>query len=430
MDNTGSHGFWRLRYTILVLIIFGWIFSFLDRMVMSLALPFVGKEFSLDATGQGAILSAFFAGYALFQIPGGYLADRYGSRMTMAAGISWWSAFTALTGTIVSYPLMLACRFVFGIGEGCFPGASFKAVATYFPSAQKGTAIAVMGTINTLGPAIATLIGAGIIAAYGWRAVFIAMGLPGFIVALLIWWYYKDNPAEHPHMSKHELAELDQPGDRPAAGRGVTYLEVLKSPVLWQMLIIWFLFAITFWGFISWLPSYLMKARGFSLIKTGITGSLPFFVGTFGSLLGGWLSDYLKRGRKWLFVVSSALTACFLYLTFTVPSADLAVLYQCIGAFFLLFALSSLWGIIIKQFPANIMGSASGTINVGSQVAGFISPLVMGYLIDLYKGSFDAAFIFLILAVSASALLAITIREGQPPAPPVSGAPGSPPRSR
>ncbi len=413
MDNHKPLGFWRLRYTILVIIILGWIFSFLDRMVMSLALPFVGKEFALDATGQGAILSAFFAGYALFQIPGGYLADRFGSRRTMSAGIAWWSAFTALTGSIASYPLMLFCRFVFGIGEGCFPGASFKAVATYFPSTQKGTAIAVMGTINTLGPAIATLLGAGIIAAYGWRAVFIAMGLPGFLVALLIWRYYKDNPADHPHMTGQELAELDAPAAPAAAGSKVSYGEVLKSPVLWQMLIIWFLFAITFWGFISWLPSYLMKARGFSLIRTGIYGSLPFFVGTFGSLLGGWLSDYVKRGRKWLFIASSALTALFLYLTFTVPAAGLAVLYQCVGAFFLLFALSSLWGIIIKQFPAHIMGSASGTINVGSQVAGFISPLVMGYLIDRGQGSFDGAFIFLILAVSASALLALTIRDRQ-----------------
>jgi sugar phosphate permease len=413
MGNDRPLGFWRLRYTILAIVILGWIFSFLDRMVMSMALPFVGKEFALDATGQGAVLSAFFAGYALFQIPGGYLADRFGSRKTMSAGIAWWSAFTALTGTILSFPLMLACRFVFGIGEGCFPGASFKAVATYFPSAQKGTAIAVMGTINTLGPAIATLLGAGIIAAYGWRAVFIALGLPGFLVALLIWRYYKDNPADHPHMSKQELAELDKPAVQAAAADRVSYMEVLKNPVLWQMLIIWFLFAITFWGFISWLPSYLMKARGFSLIKTGIYGSLPFFVGTFGSLLGGYLSDRIKRGRKWLFIASSALTALFLYLTFTVPSADLAVLYQCVGAFFLLFALSSLWGIIIKQFPANIMGSASGTINVGSQVAGFISPLVMGYLIDLGRGSFDGAFIFLILAVSASALLALTIRDSQ-----------------
>ncbi|HWR39969.1 MAG TPA: MFS transporter [Patescibacteria group bacterium] len=411
MEKTTSTGFWRLRYSVLILIICGWMFSFLDRMVMSLALPFVGKEFQLDATAQGAILSAFFAGYALFQIPGGFLADKFGSRKTMAVGITWWSIFTTITGAVASFPLMLGCRFVFGLGEGCFPGASFKAIATYFPNAQKGTAMAITGTINTLGPALASLIGAGIIAYYGWRTVFVVLGVPGLFIAALIWWYYKDNPAEHPHMTPEELEELDPAAGPRAAGEQLSYLDVLKSPVLWQMMIIWFLFTITFWGFVSWLPSYLMKVRGFSLIKTGIVGSLPFFVGTVGSLLGGYLSDYLKSGRKWLFIVSSALSAVFLYLTFTVASADMAVVYQCAGAFCLLFALSSLWGIIIKQFPARIMGSASGTINVGSQLAGFISPLVMGYLIDLGKGSFDGAFLFIICAVSASALLAITIRE-------------------
>jgi len=141
MPQAKNGGFWRVRYSILVILCAGWMCSFLDRMVMSIALPFIGSEFSLDATMQGAILSTFFAGYALFQIPGGLLADKYGPRKIMTTGITWWSAFTSLTGIVGSYPLMLVCRFVFGIGEGCFPGASFKAVATYFPAKQKATAM-------------------------------------------------------------------------------------------------------------------------------------------------------------------------------------------------------------------------------------------------------------------------------------------------
>ena len=105
------------------------------------------------------------------------------------------------------------------------------------------------------------------------------------------------------------------------------------------------------------------------------------------------------------------MSGLFLYLTYTVVSSDMAVVYQCASAFFILFALSALWGIIIKQFPPHIMGSASGTINVGSQVAGFVSPLIMGYLIDLSHGSFDNAFLFIIASIIISALLALTIRE-------------------
>ena len=414
-ENPGT--FWRVRYTVLTLLIFGWLFSFLDRMVMSMALPFIGKDFALDSTLQGAVLSAFFAGYALFHIPGGLLADKFGSRKTMTLGIAWWSIFTSVTGLVATLPQMIVTRFVFGLGEACYPGASFKALATYFPARQKGRAVAVMSVINTLGPALASLVGAGIIAYYGWRSVFVILGLPGLFVALAIWRYYHDNPAAHRSMTRTELDELN-PAGRAAAGPGtpvdekkVSYLELLKEPALWRMLLMMFLFGVTFWGFISWLPSYLMKVRGFSLIKTGTAGSLPFFVGTFGSLLGGYLFDRVKFGRRWLYAASALLSGCFLYLTYTVTSADMAVFYQCIAAFFLLFALATISSMIVKFFPPRIMGSATGTINIGSQLAGFVSPLVMGYLIDVGKGSFENAFVFIILTIVGSALVAVTLRE-------------------
>lgn len=158
---------WKVRYSIISLIWLGWLFSFLDRMVISISLPFIGNEFNLDATAQGTILSAFFAGYALFQIPGGLLADRFGFRKVMSLAIGWWSIFTSLTGFVASYPILLFCRLVFGIGEGCFPGASWKAIATYFPRSERGRATSIQSSVNTLGPGIASLVAAGIIAFYG-----------------------------------------------------------------------------------------------------------------------------------------------------------------------------------------------------------------------------------------------------------------------
>lgn len=215
---------WKVRHSILSIIWAGWLFSFLDRMVISVSLPFIGQELNLDATMQGAILSAFFAGYALFQIPGGLLADKFGSRKVMAAAIAWWSVFTSLTGFVVSYPLMLFCRFVFGIGEGCFPGASWKTIATYFPPRERATATAIQSSVNTLGPAVATLVAAGIIATYGWRTVFITLGIPGLFIAAAIWFYFRDNPADHPKMTKEELAELEvQPDGTGAVSSGITF---------------------------------------------------------------------------------------------------------------------------------------------------------------------------------------------------------------
>jgi len=404
---------WRVRHSVLGILWLGWLFSFLDRMVMSIALPFIGADFNLDAASQGLILSTFFAGYALFQIPGGMLADKYGPRKVMAFAIAWWSFFTSLTGMVFSFPILLLCRFVFGVGEGCFPGSSWKTIATYFPPSGRATATAIQGSVNTLGPGIASLVAAGIIAAYGWRTVFVTLGVPGFLIALLIYWYIKEDPAKHPHITAEEIEELNE---KPAETAGenkekMSFAAFLKTPILWQMVLIWFLFDITFWGFVSWLPSYLMKARGFSLIKTGITGSLPFFVGTVGMLLGGYLSDRLKGSRKWLFIPNALIASACLYMTFSVPSADMAVVWQCVSAFFMFIAFAAFWGLVIDAIPPAIMGAASGTVNFGGQVAGFISPFAMGYLIDMQKGSFDAAFIFLIVAAVASVGVALTVKR-------------------
>ena len=288
-------------------------------------------------------------------------------------------------------------------------------IATYFPPKERATATAIQSSVNTLGPAVASLVAAGIIASFGWRHVFVLLGFPGLLIAATMWFYFRDNPADHPKMTKEELCELNV--DRVKGGTDnvdsglMTFKEFLKTPILWQMVLIWFLFDITFWGFVSWLPSYLMKVRGFSLLKTGIIGSIPFFVGTVGVLVGGYLSDRVKGQRKWMFIPNALISSFFLYMTYTVQSADMVVVYQSISAFFMFLAMSAFWGLVMDSIPAHIMGSSSGTVNFGGQVAGFISPFVMGYLIDINHGSFDEAFIFLIVAMIASTVVALTVQQ-------------------
>jgi sugar phosphate permease len=402
---------WRVRYSVLSILWVSWLFSFLDRMVISVSLPFIGADFQLDAASQGIILSVFFGGYALFQIPGGILADRFGSRRVMAFAIAWWSVFTSLTGMALSYPALLVCRFVFGVGEGCFPGASWKTIATYFPSKERATATAIQSSVNTLGPAVASLIAAGVIAAFGWRAVFIGLGIPGIAVTLIILLYIKDNPLHHPSMTTEELSELNIDAQEASVKNKIQFKQFLQTKILWQMVFIWFLFDITFWGFVSWLPSYLMKIRGFSVIKTGILGSLPFFIGTIGMLAGGYLSDKFKGSRKWLFIPNTLIAAGFLYLTYSVTSAAWAVVFQCVSALFMFLAFAAFWGLVIDAIPPEIMGASSGTVNFGGQLAGFVSPILMGYLIDVNQGSFDMAFMFLIIAAVGSALVALTVEN-------------------
>ena len=403
---------WKARYSILAAIWCGWMVSFLDRMVMSISLPFIGQDLGLTPTMEGAVLSAFFAGYALFQIPGGLLADKFGFRKMMTIGIAWWSVFTFLTGRVISYPMMLVCRCLFGVGEGSFPGASWKCIATYFPPKQRATATAIQSTVNTLGPAVASIVAAGIIAALGWRHVFMFLAIPGLAVAFYFWKYAKDNPSEHGRMTPEELAEL-QNGEEAvqADGSGLTFKEFFKKPLLWQMVLIWFLFDITFWGFVSWLPSYLMKVRGMSLMQTGVASAIPFVCGAVGTLLGGWLSDRMAGKRKWLYIPNAVIAGGFLYLMYSVSSVDMAIIYQCTSSFFMFLAMAAFWGIVMDSIPPNIMGSCSATVNFGGQAAGFISPFVMGYLINVSGGSFDTAFLFLVVAILASSVITMTVKK-------------------
>jgi sugar phosphate permease len=404
---------WKVRYGVLALIWLGWLISFLDRMVMSISLPFIGAEMKINASTQGLIISAFFAGYALFQIPGGMLADRFGSRKVMGVAITWWSIFTSLTGMVLSFPVLLFVRFLFGVGEGCFPVASWKTISTYFPAREKGRATAIQSTVNTLGPALASIVAAGMIHAFGWKMVFMALGIPGLVIAGLIYGYCHDNPRDHPSMSTEELEENAENLTMAAAPQ-VKLSRLLSLPELWKLATIWFLFCITCCGFSAWLPSYLMKIRGFSLLETGVTAAIPFLFGTVGTLVGGYLSDKYRSSRKWIYILTAVVSAFFLYRTFTTESADSAVLYQGTSSFFMFLAMGIFWGEVMDQIPPNIMGRASGMVNFGGQVAGFISPFVMGFLIDQSRGGFGSAFILMSTALVASAVMMVTVQSRLP----------------
>ncbi len=417
--QTDPQGFWRVRYTVLSILLAGWLFSFLDRMIMGVALPYIGEEFGLNNEQRGLIMSAFFLGYALCQIPGGMLADKYGPRKVMSYAITWWSVFTSATGMVFSLPLMLVVRCVFGVGEAGFPAASWKTIATYFPSRQRATATAIQSSVNALGPAIATVAAATILKMFGWRAVFIALGIPGVFIAAAMFLYIRNNPKDHPGMSAMELAELDaDPGVSAAQVTGttrkITFGDLLKMPILWQMVAIWFFFDITYWGFVSWLPSYLLKGRGFTLDQLAGYGSLPFFVGTVGLILGGIYSDKLKaRGvhRKWLFIPTSLVAAVFLYVTQVVPGLGQTIAAQCVAAFFMFVAFAAFWGLVVDAFPTEIMGSGSATVNFGGQMAGMVAGWAVGKLVDLRGGGYDWAFWFLIAGTLAATLVAFTIRD-------------------
>jgi len=413
MENSMGKKVGKKRNIILAILFLTWTVCYMDRMVMTVAIPYIAKDFNLTPVAMGIVMSAFFAGYALFQIPGGMLADKFGARKVMSIAVSWWSVFTIFTGMAASFTSLLIIRVLFGLGEASFPGGSWKTIANWFPQKERATANSIMMSSNSLGPAIAPLFVVGIMAAYSWRSVFYFLFIPGFIVVALIWVYVKDNPADSKMVSPEELKLIKEENiENNGTTKEMSFKDVIKQPVVWKLFFTWFTFDIVFWGFSSWIPTYLVTARGFHLVKMGIIASLPFFAGTVGTVVGGYLSDKFFIGkRRNVIVIFELITAVCLFLTYTTHNEVLAMIYLILTGFFLCIAFGGFWALPMNLLPPKVMGGSSAFINFAGQIAGFISPIVMGILIQKAGGSFGTSFGFLIIAIIASACISFTISE-------------------
>ena len=412
------------KYLVLGTLFSGWILSYFDRMVISVALTSIGEDFGLSAAELGIVLSSFFVGYALMQIPGGWLADRFGSKRLMIVAITLWSAFTALTGAAWSLASMLVIRFFFGLGEGAWPGASTKAVAEYFPKEQRARATSTMLSSNALGVAIAPLVAAPAIVLLGWRAMFVVAAVLGLVVAVLVWRFVRAEylpkaPGQEEDATSSESAleseVRGQEGQEDIVdGRRVENIkDLMKTPTIWLLVVAWFGLDIMAWGFVSWLPTYMQDARGLELVSAGFYASLPFFAGTVAMISGGWIIDKFFVGlEKFVVAVSMALAAMFMYLMHGAASSlGMTVTYQVLCALFMYLGFAAIWVLPVKIFPTGVVGSAAGIMNFGGQAAGILSPAVVGFLVTASSGSYDYAIYFLMSGAILAMITALMVRR-------------------
>ena len=407
---------WKARHSMLSVLVVTTIVSFMDRMVMSSALPYIAADFELTAFQSGMVLSAFFLSYSIAQVPGGLLADRFGFRIVTTIAMVWWSFFTALTGAASSFVHMLAARFLFGLGEGVFPAASFKAVAVWFPQKERATANAIKLAASPLGAALAPLVVVGIMSLGSWRTVFYSMFIPGIVIAALFWIFVADTPSESARVSPQELAEIEGEDavNNPTSGKAFKLSEAFRQPYVLRYFLVLFAFDIGYWGFTAWLPTYLVQARGFSLVQMGIASSLPFFAATIGCLVGGWLSDrFFSDNRRLPIVATQLLTALLLYLTYVADSIPMLIICQTLAGFCLSFFTSAFWALPMNTVPKSLMGAISGVINMAGQIAAFLSPMLVGYLVGTSGGNFASTFVLLVVTILVSCALVFTL-PGKP----------------
>ncbi len=399
------------RWYVLILISLMYLITYLDRVNISTAAPSIAQEFGFDKITMGFIFSAFVWAYASFQVPGGWLGDRFGARKVLTVIVTYWSIMTAATAAAFGAGSFFVIRFLFGIGEaGAFPGAT-RAMQLWYPRQERGFVQGITHSASRAGAAIAPPIVVGIMSVWGWREVFYICGALGLVWAVLWFLTYRDYPEQHAMVNESELAHIrgvDAAGNVNAAlteKPKVPWSTLLRSPNMWAIMCGYFTYVYCLWIFLSWLPSYLIEARHFTLLKVGLFASLPLWAGVVGDTVGGLATDWLlhKTGNTRLSRRAVAIVGMLGCVCFIVPAAlteDAYTAVYCLtGAmFFLECTIGPSWAV-----PMDVGGKCSGTVsgmmNMAGNIGGALSPIVFGFLVQY--GSWQAPFIV------AAALLVI-----------------------
>jgi len=389
----------RATRTSVILLFIAWLIDYIDRLVITLALPSIGQEFNLDKTEQGLILTAFFLTYAAFQVPGGLLADRFGAKATMVVALIGWSVFTGLTGLAWNFAILLVIRALFGITEGIFPAASMKAISERTLPKDRMTANGLMLASNPMGSAIAPLIAAPALLAVGWKSAFFIVAGAGVLMAVVMI-FALPKP----------VVDANEPSAPRADELGISPGRLIRSPTLWHFALIFCGFDIVSWGLISWAPSYLLDVRGISMAKTGVLSSIPWFVAAAATVIGGWAFDrYFNDRARRLIVPSMVITAIFLWLMIRAQTTGGFVLFESLGMAAMWVSFMPIFGMPLRMLPAAVAGIGGALVNFGGQFAGAITPFIMGWLADRY--SFTAAFSFLLVGCLIAVAAAATVPQ-------------------
>lgn len=391
----------RTGLVTLGLLVAVWLIDYIDRVMMSVALPFIGREFVLSKTEQGALITAFAIAYMLTQIPGGMLADRFGPKRMLVTSLVLWSAFTALTGVVGGLVALVVVRALFGVGQGLFPGAAFKAVAERTRPAQRASAAGAMLASNQVGAGIAPLIVAPLILAVGWRDTFLVVAAGGLVIGVALFLFF---PRPLPAHVTQAPVESSVPAE--ALPRGA----VLRSTSVWKFAGLFCAVNMVGYGLITWVPSYLLEARGVSLALAGVASAIPFLVQTLGTLLGGWLFDRYFHDRARVFVIPVLLVAAVLLVLMALAQSAIEfTIYETLALGVVGLAVMGVLGMPVRALPTAVVGAGMGAVNVGGQLAGVIAPVAMGFLVDTF--SYAAAFGFLVVSLVVGAVLAFLVPQ-------------------
>ncbi len=401
---------------VLFVICLMYLITYIDRVNIGTAAPAMQKELGLTNVELGLAFSAFAYPYAFFQIAGGWLGDRLGPRKTLLICGAIWSAATVMIGFVEGAMSLVAARFLLGIGEGsAFPTAT-RALANWMAADRRGFAQGITHAAARLGNALTPPLIALLIVALSWRDSFIIIGVISFAWVGLWWFYFRDDPREHRGVTEEELAVLPPTkiaGERKAVPWGRLLRRML--PVTLTD----FCYGWTLWLFLNWIPSYFLHQHHLDIKKSAIFASGVFFAGVVGDTVGGMVSDRILRrtgdvAKARVSVIVVGFLGAFAFMLPVLFTTDLLTITLCLsGAFFFAeLIVAPIWAVPMDIAP-QYSGTASGFMNFGFGLAGMISPVVFGLIIDM-TGRWDLPFMASLGLLLAGAGLALRMRPNEP----------------
>ncbi|MFP3558438.1 MFS transporter [Paraburkholderia sp. SIMBA_049] len=376
--------------------------NYIDRTVLSAAAPRIQSEFHLSAVEMGVVMSAFFWSYALLQLPAGLLADRFGQKKVLGFAVLWWSIATAVTGFASGFRSLVALRIALGIGEaGAYPSNAGIA-SRWFPRHERATVAGIFDSGSKLGGAIALPLIAAMLAAFDWKITFALTGLLG-VVWFVVWKFsFSDSPRDHKWVNAEELAHIQNGQAAQTLERSARpqWRKLLAHRNIWAMCIGFFMINYNSYFFITWLPTYLVKARGMTMMEMGWMASLPLLTSIIVEILAGWASDRvyasgklsLTATRKLFLVVGLVMASSIGFAAFA-DSAAMAVLLLCIAKSGTTVAASQVWALPGDVAPPNAVSMVAGVQNTVSNIGGVVGPIVTGAIVGA-TGSFVPALVF------------------------------------
>lgn len=386
------------RHVIIGMLFICWVVGFIDKTAINIAIIPISEEFGLGPDHQGMIISAFFLAYSMTQLIGGYLVDRFGARRVLSSAVAIWSLGTAVSGAVTSAVGLAAARAVTGAGEAVFPAGGSVAITEHFEKSQMARAKSVLQSGASVGFAVGSLVITALIAAHSWQVMFFVLGAIGIVLSAALYIIMK--PAAGALVTQEKVEKVSE---KKRIGA------LLKNTLTWKITLVYFFTNIVFWGLQSWLPSYWVKVKGMSMVEMGAYSMIPPTLGFISFLTCGWLLDrFFHQKEKYLICIGSAVSAIFIYLMANEESIPLAFAYLSVSNVFLNAISISVFVSIMKHFPQNTVGTATGLINSLAQLGSFASPMLIGAVLSATNQNYGIAFSVIVACAVVVCAIATT----------------------